>query len=416
MLTNDLMRVKVSGKSIAPSFLKESTAILQKAKPMVDLFSFSKGRRRGELLEAIQEMSSVEVDHKLIKGLGKVAMNGCVFEVPTLDGDEELDAKKVRLMVFERAARQGPIALEKNVSGRISAGDLIKEVADDLKCDPEQLRSFLYADRREMHTVEQVPTFSTAVELIRRYNLVLCQSLFLYADSMKITLWAPEVKWLRLVFRRLKFYRLMFRVFVFEDRTEITLDGPQSILKYSNRYGMQFATFFPVVPLLPTRWKVEADILWGKKRKFKKKLKLDQTAPLYSHYRQKGVWKPDVETWFEDRFRAKNCSWVLKEGEPIDLGNQQILIPNYKIQKGDTEVFLDIVGFWRKSYLQSIVDATPNNVLFAVSKKYAAESASFPKNIKDRILLFSEVIPVAKVIDMLNLMEIHISNKINKKQ
>ena len=409
MLTNDLMRVKVAGKMIAPSFLKENgRAALEKAAGIVEIFTASKGLRRGDLLEAIQEMSSIEVDHKLIKGLGKVAMNSCVFEIPALDVDEDVDAKTVRRIVFERAAIRGPVALEKTVSGRISARDVMAEIAEEMSCEPEQLWSFLYADRREMHTVEQPPKFSSAIELIRKYNLVLCQSLFLYAASMKITLWEPEVKWLRLVFRRLKFYRLMFRVFAFEDRTEIVLDGPQSILKYSNRYGMQFATFFPVVPMLPSKWRIEADILWGKKRKFKKTLILEHTAPLHSHYQRKGLWKPNVEIWFEERFATRESSWLLKDGAAIDLGNQQILIPNYKFQKGEIEVFLDIVGFWRKSYLQNIVKSAPNNVLFAVSKKYAADSVALPKNIQDRILMFSEVIPVSKVIEMLDVAEIGI--------
>ena len=91
----------------------------------------------------------------------------------------------------------------------------------------------------------------------------------------------PTNKWLALIFRRIKFYRLIFQIYQRKNIGEIIIDGPQSLLKQSSRYGMQFAMFLPVLPLLPFDWELQANVLWGKKRKFKKSLLLDSAMGLH---------------------------------------------------------------------------------------------------------------------------------------
>ena len=119
------------------------------------------------------------------------------------------------------------------------------------------------------------------------------------------------------------------------DCLEILIDGPQSLLNHSSRYGLQFAMFLPILPHYSGEWSLEADLLWGKKRKFKKRMILNDGTGLKSHYKLKGLWRSNAEEWFEKRFKEKDRGWVLSEPEVLDLGEQQVLIPNFKLTQVD---------------------------------------------------------------------------------
>ena len=81
-----------------------------------------------------------------------------------------------------------------------------------------------------------------------------------------------------------------------------------------------------------------------------------------------------------------------------------MLIPNYKLRSksGDREAHLNIVGFWRKKQVLQMMDNAPSNVIFAVSKRYAGATESLPKRVKDRVILFAEVIPIKSVLELLD--------------
>ena len=206
-----------------------------------------------------------------------------------------------------------------------------------------------------------------------------------------------------MLFRRIKFYRLLFRVWKRDDQVEILIDGPQSLLSQSSRYGLQFAMFLPVLPLFEGKWSLEAKLLWGKRTKVKKSMRLSHGTGLKSHYKLKGLWKSNTEEWFEQRYFEKDRGWVLTDGEVLYLGEQQVLIPNYKLTSTSTQhvAYLNIVGFWRKKQVLSLIDSAPDNVIFAISKRYAGATESLPERVLDRVILFAEVIPVKNVMEAL---------------
>ena len=131
---------------------------------------------------------------------------------------------------------------------------------------------FIYADRKDMQAISKIRSFTHYHLLLHRYNIGICQAILLKATQLEVKLKSPEPKMLRQLLRSIKFHRLMFTVQTVGKDVTIVLDGPQSLLTMSSRYGMQLANCFPVIPLFRCEWKVRADLLWGKKRKFKKSL------------------------------------------------------------------------------------------------------------------------------------------------
>ena len=187
----------------------------------------------------------------------------------------------------------------------------------------------------------------------------------------------------------------MFSIKNVDGKISLWLDGPQSLLKQSTRYGMQLAIFFPGLLLLPSPWQANATILWKNKRK---KFSLDHTCGIQSHYQQRGVWRSKAEQTFEERFRNRNTEWTLKEGELLHLQGQRILIPDFTAYRKGTKVHIEIIGFWRKGQLGKFIKECPKNLILLVSKRLAGDASKVPAEIASRIVLFSEVIPVPKVL------------------
>lgn len=405
MLTNDLLEVKVSGRILEPKLLSlRSSLQLERAEILLQMFREHQGKSLGELNADIQAITALEVNHKMWKGLAKVLIDGSTFVPPILEHHPDLLPSELRERVFVRAAELG-LATKNPSFGRQSKEMILASIANELKESVDNVLSFLYADHKDMHRLTELPQVKTAVDVLHRYNLVLCQSLLLYAKSIRVVLHKPSSKWLEMLFRRIKFYRLLFRVWKYEDKVELLIDGPQSLLSQSSRYGLQFAMFLPLLPLFNGQWQLDATLLWGKKRKSEKKMLLSHKTGLHSHYQLKGLWKSNTEEMFEMRFAEKDWGWTLGEGEVLYLGEQQVLVPNYKLtSKVDStkEAHLNVVGFWRKKQLLVMMDAAPDNVIFAVSKRYAGATESLPKRVQDRVILFAEVIPIKSVIELLN--------------
>ena len=134
------------------------------------------------------------------------------------------------------------------------------------------------------------------------------------------------------------------------DTLSLEIDGPQSLLTASTRYGMQLATFLPAVLLQTGAWALEAEIRWGKRR-LRKQLVLDDTAGLVSHYRDTGAWTSRTEQWFRERWdRADTQGWRLEPGTLLDLGDQRVLVPDLTLHKDGRTAHLDIVGYWRAGW------------------------------------------------------------------
>ena len=404
MLTNDLLDVKVAGRILEPKLLSlKSSLQLDRAETLLTLLKAHQGEPLGNLNAEIQAITALEVNHKIWKGLAKVLIDNSTFEPPVLGNHPDLSPSDLRERVFVRSASLG-LATQNPNFGRQSKEMILQSIADELGETVKDILSFLYADHKDMHRLVELPKVKTPVGVLHRYNLVLCQSLLLYAKSIRVVLHNPTAKWLEMLFRRIRFYRLLFRVWKYDDRVELLIDGPQSLLSQSSRYGLQFAMFLPLLPLFEGNWQLDATLLWGKKRKSEKKMRLSHMTGLQSHYQLKGLWKSNTEEMFEQRFAEKDWGWTLHDGEVLYLGEQQVLIPNYKLRSksGDREAHLNIVGFWRKKQVLQMMDNAPSNVIFAVSKRYAGATESLPKRVKDRVILFAEVIPIKSVLELLD--------------
>ena len=228
---------------------------------------------------------------------------------------------------------------------------------------------------------------------IKRFGVINCHR------PSRLHLTREEPKRVRQLYRAMKFHGLMYRVHTEGDELVLEVDGPGSLLQQSTKYGLQLGLFLPTVLLLPGPWRIIAELKWGQ-RGLRKQLELDHQAGLTSPARDIGAWKSRVEEYFEERFKELASGWEMSPGEPLDLGGQELLVPDFTFRKGGKVAHLDIVGWWRKAYLKRRLSALPANVVLAVSRRLAGETGG---ELPERVVGFAEVIPAGKVLERLEM-------------
>ena len=398
MLTGDLVRVRVVKKELKPSFVDPSSQrLIERATVLLRMFehALTAGWTRGRIDEEIRSITGADVDHKITKGLAKLLMDKGEFETESPTHPAEL-----RWAVFCEAAKMGPLTRNPGPSGRATAQDVYAVVAKDLGSTPTEVERGLYADLKDEQVLQGIPIPSPEI-LLNRYNTALVQAILLKASKMNVHLTQADPKYVRQLMRYLKFHQLMFRTHQKDGQLIFEIDGPQSLLKLSTRYGLQLANFLPAVLLQPGDWTIDAEILWGKKRKVRKRLTLSSDAGLKSHYKDTGTWKSRTENWFMERYEKYETDWTVQPGEPINLGNQKLLIPDLTFTKDGRVGHLEILGFWRAKHLKQRLDELPDNVILAVSSKLKGEAGALTKSLESQVIRFAEVIPPAKVVERL---------------
>jgi len=149
----------------------------------------------------------------------------------------------------------------------------------------------------------------------------------------------------------LKFFGLMHRVEKDGKSWILTVDGPASLVSQSRKYGLNLATFLPVV-FQCNSWELKATVEWQPRRPVVFELASNE-VDLKSTYRMKGNWRSDEETMLLSRFAQGVDGWHLKaEATILDLDKGEVLVADYLMTSPDQkEVVVDVVGFWREGYL-----------------------------------------------------------------
>jgi predicted nuclease of restriction endonuclease-like RecB superfamily len=397
MLTGELVRVRVVKKDLQPRFVQpDHPRLLERASVLVETMQagLASGATRGEIMGKVRDLVGDETDHFVTRGLAKLLMDKSEFETIA-----PLAPVDLRRRVFEQAVEMGPLAPSAGPTGRNTAQDVLAVVAAELKCTPDEIASALYADLKD-HQVLVAAKIPSPEALLHRYNVALVQALLLKASWIELEITEVHPKYVRQLMRALKFHQLMYR-FTSQAPLRLRVDGPQSLLKLSTRYGMQLANFFPTIVLQPGPWTLSAEVLWGRKRKLKKALTISSELGLQSHYQDQGTWTSRTETWFAERFELLDTPWRLGPGEPIDMGGQAMMVPDFTFERDGKKGHLEIVGFWRKGYLEKRIKLLPANVILAVSSRLAGDKTKLPAKVQDQIIQFAEVIPPKKVVERL---------------
>lgn len=407
------------------------------------------------LLERRCQFTSIVIDRDDDGGVGSTGSN-----VGDAAAAITTDPTSVRKALFEESARTG-FALTDFERDRI-----IGAVASKMGLSSSYIRQVMWSDLEENMILERFNSIGHE-ELLGWYNLSLMQTLLFNCTRLEFSV-KGGANWKR-VLRDVKRFGLMYnlqqragseghdddndddRNNVVQDNgsggnhnsgdretaeTELvcSLDGPTSLFKLTDRYGTSIAKLLPAI-VSSERWTVNAWVvrktMSGKKIYEFKISSSDVPSPLadphnHNHNnenssddkeRHLSYFDSSVEEAFAKRFEqssANNNGWrLVREPDPIVVSGGRAFIPDFMFEKYDRKVYLEIVGFWTKEYLekkmQKLADVFSSksiDIFVAVNQELACSkliSSSSPSPIpRGRVIFYkSESVPVKALLDYL---------------
>ena len=163
-----------------------------------------------------------------------------------------------------------------------------------------------------------------------------------------------------------------------KDAIRLTFDGPASVLEHSAKYGLQIASFFPAVCQLP-HWSIAAEVMW---KGHSRRLKLDESSGLVSHYSNFVAYQPEEIRMFSDYFRTAQTGWTLDDMPGwIPLGGQSLLFPDFMFRDASGREYpMELFHLWHAGQLEQRLcwcEERPNSnlllgvdLLFLWKRKY----------------------------------------------
>ena len=347
MLTSDLLQTRSEGPYLYPRYIKiDAPRFVMMAEELVALYTAHEGKTRRELTEALDRYAADSTDYRIQRGLAKLLSDDrSEFTERSIAPSAE-----IRQRLFALARENHPVVLQPDLIHPVTKDDLFAEVANEYKTDPEQIAWSLYADLNENHILTRFDAPSPEW-LLQRYNVALAQALLYRCIHMKLSVFRNIPSRYKQLFKFIKFYQLMHTIQGdLDSGYELLLDGPVSMFRLSQKYGLQLAVFLPAL-LLCTRWKMEAEIVMadGTHRFFP----LDESIDLVSHYKDSTMYDSLLERTFAERFAEVDSGWQIEREVAIINLKETVFIPDFAFRHTDGRTaLLEIVGFWRPDYLE----------------------------------------------------------------
>ena len=362
--------------------------------------------------------------------IAKSAMDSMISQNLSGSGHHPIDPFNIRRELFEESSKRGFALTD------FEKREIMYAVALKLGIGRANMAEDMWSDLEDNLIIEHFFKI-TPKELIGWYNLSLIQTLLFNCTQLEFSV-SGGSNWKR-VLRDLKRLGLMYHL---EQRQQVSseqketypidqeqrvanclsavkddviivcsVNGPLSIFKLTDRYGTSIAKLLPSI-ISAGRWFVRAWIvrknLASGKRLYEFELSdnrspLLQREPVRERLKTTSVnqefvggntdstsatyYDSKVEENFAKRFIQSLSGWSLtREPDPIILSNGKALIPDFMFEKYGKKIYLEIVGFWTKEYLEKKLEkirdvsgtetAKRVDFLIAVNSDYYAASSN----------------------------------------
>ena len=399
MLPSNLLRAKVSRGRIRPIYASLDLDTRALAERITGEFRYGMGKRKGELLERLKEVEDEGYDFKLVRGMSTLLEWRCTFQV-----ESALNSREARTAVFEEASKG-------RASSLAERNHVIETVSSQLGISPEGLERTLFSDLDDELILRDFKPLDPEL-LIRYYNLCLTQTLLF--KSLRVE-FSASGNW-KNIFREVKRLGLIYSVERDDDGAgyRVTLDGPLSLFKMTERYGTSIAKLLPQI-IASNSWSIKAEILArsrGRVYSFEpdcEELKglitnVEKEVAGHEEQAQAKLYDSTVEERFAKSFLSYKSEWVLRrEPEPLIAGTH-VLIPDFSFEKYGAKVYLEVVGFWTSEYLKRKISKLSSianvDLIIAADESLACSKLERLKT-KALVIYYKKDVPMKPIIEHL---------------
>ncbi len=375
------------------------------AERITSIYRDEVGKRKGELLERLRDVENEGHDFKLVRGLSTLLERRCIFEA-----ESALNPAEARKAVFKEASRARASTSEERKG-------ILQKVSTELGISPEALERTLFSDIEDELILRDFKPLPNDT-LLRYYNLSVTQTLLF--KSLRVE-FSASGNW-KNIFREVKRLGLIYSVERDGDKNgggqfKVSLDGPLSLFKMTERYGTSIAKLLPQITVSDS-WTMKAEILarskGGKIYKFEADSKelndLITNAPRDvigdDQQQQPGLlYDSTTEEKFAKSFLSYGTGWALRrEPEPLIAGTH-VLIPDFIFEKDGMKVYLEVVGFWTPEYLERKIGklnlvASGVDMIIAADESLACSKLERLKG-KALVIYYKRDVPIKPIIEHL---------------
>jgi predicted nuclease of restriction endonuclease-like RecB superfamily len=467
MLTLQLLRVRTRNGAIFPLFCTKEEDV-ELAKKIIQEFEQTwKNKEKKAVLEdrisAIEE-SDAGSDYKLVRGLYALLERRCTFKSRDSSSDNDgetsststitiVDPPRIRKAVFEESSKRGFALTE------LERMEIADSVASRLHLSSHDVvLKTMWSDLDDNLILDYFDAIDPEA-LVGWYNLSLMQTLLFNCTKLDFYI-SGGLNWKR-VLRTVKRLGLMYYLQQpqqqQENRIICSLEGPLSLFKLTDRYGTLLAKLLPSIIFSSDKkressggdgeWHLDAWIIRktmdGRKiYEFKiskneipelmtdpyssfppSSITQKEVAGSSSLYNDYNIFDSAVEEKFAKRFEQAETGWRLtREPDPLVLSNGGAFIPDFMFEKYDKKIYLEIVGFWTKEYLERKLQKLADIFISAYSRKkrnnnnyktdllfialnedFACSKSSFSSIVPKEQLIFykNDTVPVKPILDYL---------------
>jgi predicted nuclease of restriction endonuclease-like RecB superfamily len=469
MLTLQLLRVRTRNGAIYPLFCTREDDI-ELAKKMIQEFEQTwKNKEKKAVLEdriSAMEESDAGSDYKLVRAFYALLERRCKFKSRESNSDNDgetsstipiIDPPRIRKAVFEESSKRGFALTE------LERVEIADSVASKLHLPSHDVvLKALWSDLDDNLILDYFDAIDPEA-LVGWYNLSLMQTLLFNCTKLDFYI-SGGSNWKR-VLRSVKRLGLMYHLQQprqqEENRIICSLEGPLSLFKLTDRYGTLLAKLLPsiIFPLDKKRevssggeWHLDAWIVrktMDGRKIYEFKISKNEIPELMtdpfssipsssvtekeltgpssssSLYNDYNNFDSAVEEKFAKRFEQAETGWRLtREPDPLVLSNGGAFIPDFMFEKYNKRIYLEIVGFWTKEYLERKLqkladifvsadnrkkgnnnnnDKTDLLLFIAVNEDFACSKSSLSSIVPKGQLIFykNDTVPVKPILDYL---------------
>lgn len=398
MLTADLVPVRRRGDALTIRQLTKDQRerLLSAAHAFVAILADHGGRSRGELDRRWDEVEVEPTDYKLLKGLRKLLEDRSTFE--PLPG---LDPPALRRAVFTAAARQ---RRELADADALDGDAVLAAVAPQLAGRPRE--PGLFADLAEHQILVRFERID-GEQLLATYEWAQRQAVLLRAVSVSLTLFSPATAGARILFRQLKFRRLLYTL---KRREEggyaIEIDGPFSLFRAVTKYGLNLALLLPALDECGP-WALDARIRWDRSSRHYR-FQIEGGQPVAT-----GAVVPLTDELEALVARVAKCArgWSAAPTDAIlDLPGVGLCVPDLAFCHEDSgePFYLEVMGFWSRDAVwrrvELVQEGLPYRVLFAVSSRLRVSEKVLDGELPGQLYVYKGTLVASQVLDRFDAM------------
>lgn len=284
------------------------------AAEVIRLFTSSLGRKRDDIQDEVQRLELRSQNPKIVRALALL-----MFRLSKLDPPSRLDAPSVRKAIFQRATTPA-VTPEDRIS-------ILTDIAEEFKKDPSEIESAMYADKEGEQVLSAIPSI-TPEDLGKIFNAEQIETVMLKSSQVTINMKTDPAR----LIRRIHSLGLLYDHKILPDVHKISISGPVSIMKHSERYGSRLAILMRFLFKI-RNWDLEARVT----------LKNSGEKAEYTYHLDESVVSLLPESEPEDSVnRGKTPPMELEVG-----GN--VVYPDYEVSINDRKI---AVFFTRPHYYE----------------------------------------------------------------